>query len=331
VRSEIAQSGHCSASDAPTPILSILIVNWNAWGALKHCLASLYGAKLPANTEVIVIDNASTDGTPQRIRELYPRVDLRCFSKNIGHTKSLNHGFALARGEFILLLDPDTVLIDGCVERLIAFLRQRPDVYLAAPRTFNTDGSVQETARNLPGPLSGLLGRQSALTRLFPNNPISRRYLARQHRSATEPFAVEQIGGACMFFRRELLEKVGPWDERYFAYWVDTDWCCRLKAHGLPIFCIPAAQIVHHESNARGKRKSVHRIWLFHYGAWQFYTRWRTFGPWDPRSVLVGLALLARALLQLALNIGTKPDKELAARREESISTDPWAGGGSGV
>ncbi len=306
--SRIAQPGDRDGSVAVTPVLSVIIVNWNGWGVLKDCLASLYRSNLPATTEVIVIDNASTDGTPQRIREFYPRVDLRCFGKNLGHTKAVNYGFALARGEFILLLDSDTVLIDDCVERLISFIRQRPDLYLVAPRTFNSDGSIQESARNLPSPMSGLFGRQSALTRLFPDNPISRRYLARQHLSATEPFAVEQIGGACMFLRRELLEKVGPWDERYFAYWVDTDWCFRLKAHGLPIFCIPAARIIHHESNARGKAKSAHRIWIFHYGAWLLYSRWRTFGPLDPRSVLAGLALLTRTLQQMAQNLGAKSD-----------------------
>lgn len=327
--SRIAQLENCDGSVAVTPVLSVLIVNWNSWGALKDCLASLYRSNLPVTTEVIVIDNASTDGTPQLVREFYPCVDLHCFGKNIGHTRAVNHGFALARGEFILLLDSDTVLIGDCVERLISFLWQRPDLYLVAPRTFNSNGSVQESARNLPSPMSGLFGRQSVLTQLFPNNPISRRYLARQHLSATKPFVVEQIGGACMLLRQKLLEKVGPWDERYFGYWVDTDWCYRLKAQCLPIYCVPTARIIHHENNARGKRRSAHRIWLFHYGAWQLYTRWCTFGPWDPRSVLAGLALLARTLLQMAQNLGAKSDKEFAARRQRSISIKSGAGDGS--
>lgn len=318
------------ASTAPTPALSVVIVSWNGWAELDHCLASLYKQELPT-TEVIVIDNASTDGTPLRIREHYPSVDLRCLTMNVGHTKAVNIGFSLARGTFVLLLDSDTVLIDGCIDRMIAFLVEQSAAYLAAPRTLNTDGTVQETARNLPTPLSGLFGRQSTLTRWFPDNAISRRYLAREHLGSTEPFVVEQVGGACMFFRRELLDKVGFWDERYFGYWVDTDWCYRLKAQGLPVFCVPNAQVIHHESNARGKRKSARRIWIFHYGAWQLYTRWCTRGAWDPRSALVGVALLTRALLHMMLNLGAKRSRDLAVESEQLVSTDSFAGGSGGV
>ena len=119
-----------------------------------------------------------------------------------------------------------------------------------------------------------------------------------------------------MFFRRSLLSDVGAWDERYFGYWVDTDWCHSLRAAGRHIFCVPAAHLVHHENNARGKRKTPSRIWMFHYGAYQLYTRWRTLGYWDPRSIVAGLALLTRALLLMAQN-------SLPQRRREE--TAPFA------
>jgi GT2 family glycosyltransferase len=173
---------------------------------------------------------------------------------------------------------------------------------MVAPRTLNSDGSVQESARALPTPMSALFGRQSTLTRLWPSNPFSRAYLMREHLEERGPFRVEQIGGACMLFRRDLLDRAGLWDESYFGYWVDTDWCYRLKSLDIPIYCLPDARIVHHEGNARHKRKSAHRIWMFHYGAWRLYTRWRTFGWLDPRAILAGLGLGARALMHLALN-----------------------------
>jgi GT2 family glycosyltransferase len=296
---DFVEPAACVASDATGPIVSALTVSWNGWTKLDACLTSLYAQKIPS-LEVIVVDNGSTDGTPDRVAAHFSDVVLHRFDRNLGHTKALNYGFARARGRFVLVLDPDTVLGDDCIARLVAFLDKTPDAHLVAPRTFNTDGSIQETARNLPGVLSGLFGRQTTLTQWFPGNPISRHFLRREFLAATEPFEVEQIGGACMFFRRELLDEVGTWDEGYFAYWVDTDWCCRVRSRGYSIFCLPTAQMVHHESNARGKRKPVRRIWLFNYGAWRFYTRWRTYGVLDPRSVLAGVALLTRTAVQIA-------------------------------
>jgi GT2 family glycosyltransferase len=287
----------------PPPMLSVVIVSWNDWSKLQQCLASIHASRALPTCEVLVIDNASADGTPDRVAAVFPGVDLHRNASNIGHTKAVNQGFRLARGEFVLLLDSDTELDPDCIARLIGFMREYPDADLAAPRTFNTDGSIQETARNFPGALSGLFGRQSTLTRWFPGNPISRRYLAQQFLQTTAPFPVQQVGGACMFFRRSLLAEVGPWDERYFGYWVDTDWCYALHEAGRRVFCVPLAQIVHHESNARGKRKTPRRIWMFHYGAYLLYTRRRTRGHWDPRSVAAGLALLAKTGLVIARNL----------------------------
>lgn len=281
--------------------LSILVVSWNDWPKLRLCLTSIMRSALP-RAEIIVVDNNSTDGTAERVQAEFPSVRLIRNAQNIGHTRAVNQSFSLATGEYILLLDSDTELRPNCIDILHDYLRAHPEVDLVAPRTFNTDGSIQETARNFPTPLTGLFGRQSLLTHWFPTNPISHRYLARDQISRSVPFAVQQVGGACMFFRRALLSEVGMWDTSYFGYWVDTDWCHRLHSRGRRIMCIPTARIVHHESNARGKRKSVRRIWIFHYGAYQLYTRWHTRGYWDPRAILAGTALLASLALKVTLN-----------------------------
>jgi hypothetical protein len=150
--------------------------------------------------------------------------------------------------------------------------------------------------------MSGLFGRQSALTRMFPDNRFSKRYLARDFLDCKRPFEVEQIGGAFMLFRRSVLDAVGPWDERYFGYWVDTDWCRCLRQRNLRIFCVPEASIVHHENNSRHKRKTAHRIWIFNFGAYQYYTKWHSCGFWDPRSLFAGSMLAARALILIGVN-----------------------------
>jgi len=288
-----------ATSRAAVPDLSIVIVSWNDWPKLRDCLTSIY-RNAPSAVEILVVDNASADGTPEHVRSLFPAVDLYCNARNVGHSRALNFGFTRTRGEFVLLLDQDTELMGDCISRLMDFLRRHPEADLVAPRTLNTDGTIQESARNFPSPLSGIFGRQSRLTRWFPNNPISRRYLARQNLGASEPFEAEQVGGACMLFRRRMLSEVGLWDESYFAYWNDTDWCYRLRAAGKRIFCVPDAEIYHHETSGRAEGKPPKRLWLFHYNAYRLYTRWQTLGYWDPRSVLAGVVLLVRALLLIA-------------------------------
>lgn len=289
-------------SDAARPTLSIVIVSWNEWPKLELCLTSIYD-NTSCDIEVLVVDNGSADRTPELVRQHFPKVDLHCNIRNQGASKALNVGFARARGEFVLKLDADTELLPGCLDRLLDFLRRHPEVDVVGPRTLNTDGTIQETARGFPGALSGIFGRQSTLTRWFPNNPISRRYLARDFLKATEPFEVDQVGGAFMLFRRRILTEIGYLDEGYYHYWDDTDWCFRMRAAGRRLFCVPAARAYHHEGNARGKRKRPKRIWMFHYNAYRFYTRWRTLGYWDPRSIFAGIALLARALLLMSYHM----------------------------
>lgn len=282
-------------------LVSVVITSWNSLAPLEVCLESIGHSEAPPY-EVIVVDNCSTDATVETLRARHPDVRLKANDVNVGHTKAVNQGLAMARGRYILVLDADTELDPRCIATLKTYMDAHPDVAMVAPRTFNTDGSVQETARNFPAALTGLFGRQGTLTRLFPGNPISSRYLAREFLDATEPFKVEQIGGACMFFRRTALERVGPWDERYFGYWVDTDWCRQFHQLGLEIRCVPEARIMHHESNARGKAVSPRRTRMFHNGAYIYYTKWHTLGTWDPRSIAAGLALFARAEAKIALS-----------------------------
>jgi N-acetylglucosaminyl-diphospho-decaprenol L-rhamnosyltransferase len=300
--------------------LSVLIVSWNNWAKLNVCLSSIYsGTVIPS--EIIVIDNDSKDGTPLKLEQTFPEVKLHRNDTNIGHTKGVNLGLRQARGEYVLVLDHDTELAPDCIDRMLEFMRARKDVEMVAPRTFNTDGTVQESARNFPGILSGLFGRQSTLTRILPDNLISKKYLARDFIDSTEPFPVEQIGGACMLFRHSLLDRIGPWDERYIGYWVDTDWCKSVGAENINIYCVPSAHLIHHEGNARHKRKTPHRIWIFHRGAYQYYTKWHTRGTWDPRSIFAGIMLAARALLQIATNgISTPSIEETPNRPAESAN-----------
>lgn len=286
--------------------LTILIISWNAWHYMGPCLDSLFASDW-RDFEVLVIDNASSDRSAEKIARAYPQVRLIRNAENIGHTLAVNQGFRAARSELILVLDSDTESAPDALRRLVEFMDAHPDVDLVAPRTFNTDGTVQESARNFPDAFSGLFGRQSWLSLVFPNNPFTRRYLAREHLDAKEPFRVESVASSCMMLRRNLLERMGPWDEGYPGYFVETDWCYRLKRGGIKVYCVPASRVVHHENNNRKRRRDPRRIWMFHRGAMRFYRRNRTLGWADPRNLVAIAALSARGALLIVLNMFKQP------------------------
>ncbi len=296
------------------PSLTILIVTWNSWGDLKRCLESIRDAGA-GESEILVFDNGSIDGTPELVGQHFPQVRLERSPVNLGLPPAVNRGLMLAQGDFVMLLDVDTEVKPGTARRLLDFLRQRPDVALVAPRIYTPEGNIEPSARNLPSAMSGLFGRQSVLSRMFPNNRFSRRYMAPHNLGKTEPFQVEQVSAACMFMRRSLVQEVGPWDETYRCYWVDSDWCAQIKRAGKAVYCVPDVGIVHHENNRAGKKKSTWRIRHFHIGAYRFYRKHHALGPLDPRALFAGAALATRTVIMLALNeLKSDPKKAVVGR-----------------
>lgn len=302
------------------PQLTVLVITWNGWTETRRCLASVHASAL-GDAEVVVFDNASTDGTPDAIAREFPDVRMIRSALNIGHTVGFNRSMAQIQSEYVLVLDSDTELASDTISQILEFLAARSEVGLVAPRTLNSDGSVQQSARSFPRPMNGLFGRQSLLTRLFPGNPLSRRYLLSDKLSTSEPYEVEQISSACMLFRRELFDTVGSWDEGYPGYWVDTDWCFRVGKGGWKVYCVPSALVIHHEQNHRGKKKSPRRIWMFHYGAYRFYRKSMTWGVLDPRAIIAAAALSAHGLLQLVQNVVPRREKR-KGRATPNVSLD---------
>ncbi len=293
--------------------VSVLIISYNCWPLLDACLHSLYASDWPIR-EIVVVDNASQDGTDEKLRAHHPELLSVINAANVGHTRAVNQGLRMLKGDYMLLLDADTEIAPGCLAQMMSFLDANPAVGMVAPRTYNSDGTIQESARSFPAAVNGLFGRQSLLTALFPRNPFSQRYLARQNLHKTDPFQVEQISAACMLFRRVLLDRAGVWDERYSGYWVDSDWCKRIQKVGDKIYCIPKAALVHHEQNKRTHKKSPQRIIAFHRGAWRFYRTHYTAGLLDPRTLLAGLILSLRCAILLVGN---------ACKRTCHVRVDP--------
>lgn len=280
------------------PTLSILIITWNSWGDLKNCLDSIWASEF-RDYEVVVVDNASTDQTVENLSRYFPEVRVYVNKRNLGHSAGFNWGIQLVRGRFVLLLDADTELESNVISSLVEYLLKNPDISIAAPRLYNSDGSLQETAKNFPTAMSGLFGRQSLFTRLFPSNPFSRGYLLRDRLYERTPYFVQSVSAACMILPRKLVDEVGSWDEDYPGYWVDVDWCMQLHKRGKKVCCVPSLHVVHHEGNQRLKKRGARRIWMFNYGAYLLYRKHYTRGVWDPRALLALILLSLRTLLQI--------------------------------
>lgn len=223
--------------------LSIVIVSWNVRDLLQTCLESLRPHWERTWAEVIVVDNASTDGTPDLVRDRYPAVRLIANLANRGFGAANNQGMAAASGRYILLLNPDTVVLPGALETMVAFLEAHPRVGVVAPRLLNPDGSLQRNAFRFPGLL------QVALD-LFPVHPrlmdsaLNGRY--RREPQATGPFAIDHPLGAALLVRHEIWEATGGFDEDYFMYAEEVDWCWRIHQAGWMIWQVPEARIIHY-------------------------------------------------------------------------------------
>ncbi len=293
--------------------LSVVIVTYNCWHYLEICIQSIIESNYSVK-EIIVVDNGSVDGTSEKLHTTFEDVILIQNPKNMGFIRAVNQGFKAVTGEYVLLLDSDTELKDHAIKLMCEFMDAHTNTSMVVPRTLNPDGTTQETARKFPSMINGLFGRQSILTKLFPDNPFSKRYLIRTDLDNQKPFKVEMVSAACVMFRKNILATVGMLDEgysRFVGYWSDADWCKRIQKSSGVVYCLPKAIIVHHEQNKPFRKKNPMRIIEFHTGAYRFFRLHYTYGIWDPRSLISAFLLSIRALLLLSANTLKKAPEAL--------------------
>ena len=235
--------------------LSIVIVTHNSSTQVALCLESLEAHPPTGSFEILVVDNASSDGTPEMIAERFPSVRLSRNTCNAGYSKGVNQGIESSRGRHILVLNPDIVVIEGSIDNLIRFLERTPDAGIAAAKLVYPDGRLQYTCRRFYN-FTVLLLRRTVLGKIFPNARLLREHLMMDydHESARK---VDWVIGACMLVRREAIEQVGSMDERFFLYFEDIDWCYRMGKHGWAVYYVPESVMVH--SYERSSAKSVFR------------------------------------------------------------------------
>ena len=281
--------------------VSIVIVSYNGCDYLRRCLASLQGHLGAVEHEVIVVDNASRDGTPQMVREEFPHVRLIARDTNAGFAGGINHGLREARGDALLLLNPDTTVQADIVSPMLSYLDAQPDIGILAPKLLNEDGSLQLSCRAFPGFSTAFFNRYSLLTRVLPENRFSRRYLMTGF-DHSRIAGVDWASAACWLLPRSTYERVGPLDEAYFWSIEDVDYCQRVHRAGLRVVYYPGVAVTHRiggSSDTAPGRTLIGR----HRGMWRYYRSYLRPGPAllrVPIDALVALGIGLRCALMLA-------------------------------
>lgn len=223
--------------------LSISIASWNTREDLRQCIESLLACKDNLRFEVIVFDNASTDGSPEMVETCFPSVRLIRSEVNLGFGKAHNLAFQHAHSDLFFPLNSDTIVSSGSLEMLVDYIKSHAMVGIVAPRLLNPDGSLQFSCRRFPTPIAALF-RNTPLGKLFPKNRFTRDYLMADwdHDSVKE---VDWVSGAAFCIRSDLFKKLDGFDERFFMYFEDVDLCYRTWQAGYKVIYLPHATIVH--------------------------------------------------------------------------------------
>jgi N-acetylglucosaminyl-diphospho-decaprenol L-rhamnosyltransferase len=299
------------------PTVGVVVVSYNTRELLRACLASCRRCcGLPLR--VVVVDNASGDGSAAMVRASFPEAELVALDANLGFAAGTNVGLRrLLSSEFsvlsledqhsklktqnskldyVLLLNPDTVVHPGAIEAMVAFLEAHPRVGAVGPRLLNPDGTVQPAAFRFPTLTMTLLD-------LFPPGEVlpGRLYNSWWHgrypqeATASAPFPIDHPLGACILTRREVIEQVGPLDERFFMYSEEVDWCCRVHAAGWAIWQEPRACVTHVGGAATSQFRSRMQIALYE-SRLRFFRKHRS-----PRFVRAHTWIVRAGMLRVAL------------------------------
>lgn len=252
--------------------LDIIIINYNSTDLLIRCLNSVEKSSDGLRAKIFIQDNASTDGV-SRILSEFPKVSLTQNFDNLGFAKAVNKALEQGTGDYVVLLNPDTYITNGFFESGMVFMHKHPDVGVIGPKILDNDGKLQNSARAFPNPLTAFFGRSSFLSRVFPNNPITRRNLLSLKSDGKTPMEVDWVSGACMMVRRKAVERVGLLDERFFMYWEDADWCRRMWQSGWKVIYFPVTSVYHYVGGS-SEKKLFRPVIEFHKSGYRLFAKY---------------------------------------------------------
>lgn len=277
--------------------LSVIIVNYNVKYFLEQCLHSVFKAAEKLSSEIIVVDNDSVDGSCQMIEERFPEVKLISNKTNLGFSKANNQAIRISSGEYILLLNPDTVVEEDSFLKIAGFMDQTPDAGGLGVKMIDGKGRfLPESKRGLPTP-EVAFWKMFGFSRLFPHSKRFNRYHL-GYLSNDQVHEIDVLAGAFMLLRRETLDKIGLLDEDYFMYGEDIDLSYRITQGGYKNYYYPETTIIHYKGEST-KKGSINYVKVF-YSAMIIFAR-KHFSKGNARryALLINLAIYFRALLSL--------------------------------
>lgn len=270
--------------------LSIIIVNWNTKDLLSQCIESIKTHSKRISFEIIVVDNFSSDGSPEMVERKFPEVILIKNKENEGFGKANNQGLSTARGKYILFLNSDVVVNENCLDEMFDFMETNLDVGASSCKLTFPDGGLQHSCRKFPS-FKTFLPMLIGLRSFFPNMKIFRDYLMLDwdHSDVKE---VDQIMGSFMFVRKDVLNQIGFFDERYWMYFEEVDLCLRIKKASWKIVHYPYVSAVHFLSKSSEQWGEIKKMNEFHRSLLKYFKKNRRFYEYFILSALTKIKFL---------------------------------------
>jgi GT2 family glycosyltransferase len=282
-------------------ILSIVIPTYNAHEWIEQCLDSIRLHRPTGEYEIVVVDDTSSDDTVAIVRNKFPDVRVYANEKNVGFGRTVNVGLKASSGTYILVLNNDTWMHEGALDAMIAYLDQHPEAGIVGPKVLSGDGSLQQHCRRrIPTPMAALL-YFTGVAKMFPKNPKVAGYLMTAA-DETQTTEVDAVSGACLMVRRAVLDHIHGFDEEYYLYGEDMDFCWRTKLAGWKVVYHPKAVITHFGGQGGTGKKKIYATIEWHRAMWLFYRKHRAPKAMLPERLLVYSGIAAKTALAVALN-----------------------------
>jgi len=251
--------------------LSIIIVSWNVKKLLHTCLDSIKKQQGKLSLEIIVVDNGSHDGTVEMIKEHFPNIELIPNTTNLGFAAANNQGILKSRGQYILLLNPDTEIIRDALNKTVDFMERGARVGVMGCKHLNPDWTLQPSVRRFPtaGVIALIITK---VAKIMPNASSLYNYLARNFDyKLTQP--VDQVAGSFFMIRRQVIDEVGLFDENFFLWFEEVDFCKRTHKAGWEVWYDSGAEIIHHGGKSFDQQLTVNKQKQFFKSAWYYFQK----------------------------------------------------------
>ncbi len=253
--------------------LSIVIISYNVKEYLRGCLASVLESESYKDivSEVFVVDNNSNDFSVEMVKNEFPGVNLISNQRNLGFAKACNQAIKKSMADYILLLNPDTVFPQKDFKKTFFFMEKDQEVGILGCKMIDIQGNLLYSARTFPTLSTSISSSHSILNRLFPGNPLSKKYLLKDldHSRSAE---VDWVSGSCLLVKKEMLDKIGLLDENYFMYAEDVDLCYRAKKAGWKVVYFPEVTFVHYLGKSTSQQR-LKMLFEHHRSIYYFYCK----------------------------------------------------------